>query len=446
LLKKVPGIFLGDDYIKPTFVEKKIYSNIKLLERHSIPTGLPIAIPATLGIDLIYWAFACYFSNRIFVPLPSNLPPTELQTLTASLGTHIIIQKNTISPTSLASNTQTKMRSDLEKVFCLIFTSGSSSGPRAVALTRDNFEASAKIHAKIHGDNPNDVWLCNLPLFHIGGLSIPFRAYFLGQNFAYSAEPYQNTFWENITHTSMVPTSLHRIFKNHDITPLSKLKAILLGGAPASESLLRLGENAKLPLLTTYGLTESSSQIVTTPYAFPRKIFDGVGQPTDDISLKISTNGIISIKGGVVAAGYWNGGDIKKITDDDGYFSTNDLGKIDSRGVLHILGRNDHTVISGGENIFPQEVENVLSAHPNIRACAVVGVADPEWGEKLVAAIELEDEKNCPSQQNLRDFLLQKINPRKIPKVFLFVSALPKSAVGKIIRHKVGDLFKKNSP
>lgn len=449
MIFRIPGIKIREGYISSENVTKNISRAIAVLNDKNLPVSAKIIVPTNLGIDAIYWIFAAVLTERVVVPISGDCTKPELNYIKRALGeSHLVLDPVPAEGSTGEINFSSAFFSS-DNPCAVIFTSGSSGKPKGIVLSRKNFLVSAKLHAKLHGENTSDRWLCNLPLNHVGGFSIPWRALFLGQDFAYEKQfnPETILWWirsNDITHISMVPTMLHRILNMGDIKAGKAFKAILLGGAPATEALLDRAENADLLILTTYGLTESCSQIITSPYSFPRRISDGVGLVNAG-QIRISAEGEIQIHKNFIAKTLLTeDGEQKTLTTEE-YFSSGDLGRIDENGHLHVLGRKDELIISGGVNIFPQEVEAALQKHKAIENCCVVGVPDEEWGQKLVAAIQLKADISTVSFSDLRDFLAQNLNSKKIPKEFLRVIEIPSTKSGKNIRHKVVEIFKKHS-
>jgi O-succinylbenzoic acid--CoA ligase len=212
---------------------------------------------------------------------------------------------------------------------------------------------------------------------------------------------------------SLVPTMLSRLLDAGLREPPS-LRWALLGGGPIAPALLERAAEAGVPVAPTYGMTEACSQIATHGWPLPR------------VQLRIA-DGEVLVRGPNVAAG---------AVADDGWLYTGDLGEIDERGRLVITGRRADTIISGGENVAPDEVEAVLLEHPAVADAAVHGRADPEWGEAVIAAVILRNGHEADGEE-LRDFCSTRLARFKVPKAVEFVERLPRTASGKLRRREL---------
>ncbi|GAB4451177.1 MAG: o-succinylbenzoate--CoA ligase [Anaerolineales bacterium] len=334
----------------------------------------------------------------------------------------------------------------------IFFTSGTSGFPKGAQLTFDNHHASALASAQRLGVNSRDRWLLNMPLYHIGGMSIVFRAALHGfaivlhPNFDVEAAHRALTN-ENITIVSLVPTMLHRLLeKDPAFKPSSSLRVILLGGAGAPVDLLEKALTLNLPLALTYGLTEAASQVATSTPAETRAKAGSVGKPlpgtTVDIvdesgkSLPRGEIGEIVISGRTVMHGYLDSKEPPK------RFHTGDIGYLDSDGDLWVLTRRTDLIVSGGENVYPEEVERALLKHPSVSEACVVGIPDAEWGQSVAAAVVLREP--C-SQETLIQFLREQVAGYKVPRRITFVEVLPRTASGKLKRAEIAGLLNLNT-
>jgi O-succinylbenzoic acid--CoA ligase len=203
---------------------------------------------------------------------------------------------------------------------------------------------------------------------------------------------------------------------------------VLLGGAAASPKLLRRAQDRRLPIVVTYGLTETCSQVVATPYASrfaPAECFAGV--PLAGIDLRI-TDGRIEVRGPTLMAGYWNEAPLVP----NAWFDTGDLGEIDAGGYLHVHARYMDLIVTGGENAYPAEVERVLEAFPGIAAAGVFGVLDEVWGHTVAAALVAE--KAPPPDAALFEYVSERLAPHKRPRHICYLPRLPQAPSGKLDR------------
>lgn len=296
---------------------------------------------------------------------------------------------------------------DLDAVAVGLQTSGSTGRPKPVDLTFGNLLWSALGSAALLDVRPEDSWLCALPLSHVGGLSILVRSAIYGTHARVLPR------WETdrvlhavqhepITLISVVPTTLQRLL-DAGLRERHALRHVLVGGAPIPPAHLRTG----LPVAATYGLTETASQVTTF----------GVALFCTRVAL--ADDGEVLVRGLTVAGG--------------GTLHTGDLGAWDDRGRLRIVGRKADTIVTGGENVAPAEVEGVLSEHPAVAEAAVFGRPHPAWGEAVVAAVVLRPGAHADDAE-LRRFCASRLAGFKVPKDISFVGGLPRTGSGKIRR------------
>jgi O-succinylbenzoic acid--CoA ligase len=315
---------------------------------------------------------------------------------------------------------QTSARASYEDVATVMHTSGTTSTPKPVELTYGNWQANALGSAVALGLDPAERWLCPMPLTHVGGLSILVRSVIyattavLHGHFDTQAvladlmDPARR-----ITMVSLVPTMLARLLDSGLENPPT-LRWALLGGAPTPRALLERAERAGVPVAPTYGMTEGCSQLFT--FGFPL--------PGVDLLLQGPEREVV-VRGPMVAPG---------ALDQHGWLHTGDLGRIDDRGRLEIVGRKSDTIITGGENVAPEEVEAVLEEHPSVAEAAVIGRPDPEWGEALVALVVPRDGAD---PEALRTHCRNRLAAFKVPKRVEFVDGLPRTRSGKLVRREL---------
>lgn len=308
----------------------------------------------------------------------------------------------------------------LDRPATIIFTSGSSGRPKAVMHTFGNHYYSAlgsNINVKV---GSHDRWLLSLPLYHVGGLGILFRCILSGAAVAIprvgmtTAEA-QELF--EATHLSMVEAQLYRLLHAAAIPPsFLKVKAILLGGGPVRAELLREAIGRKLPVFMSYGMTEMASQVATVqPKSPPDKRFTS-GLPLKYRECRVASTGEIFVKGHVLCAGYVEGNAVALPLDEEGWFATGDLGEIDAEGYLTVSGRKDNMFVSGGENIQPEEIEQVLRACEGVADACVVPVPDAEFGHRPVAFVRA---RNGELDTDLIHMRLEGVLPRyKLPVAY----------------------------
>ncbi len=299
-------------------------------------------------------------------------------------------------------------------------TSGTTAAPKPVALTYENFLASALGSAVALGLDPAERWLCPMPLTHVGGLSIPIRSSIYATTAVlhgrFDTEAVLNELMDpsrRITLVSLVPTMLARLLDAGLQSPPT-LRWALLGGGPISPALLARADGAGVPVAPTYGMTEACSQIAT------------FGWPLPGVELRTSS-GEIKVRGAIVSPAE---------VDEFGWLHTGDLGRFDERGRLEIVGRKADTIVTGGENVAPGEVEAALLEHPAVADAAVHPRSDPEWGEAVVATVVLRDGATAGPEE-LRAHCAARLAGFKVPKAVEFADGLPRTPSGKLLRRQL---------
>jgi o-succinylbenzoate---CoA ligase len=315
---------------------------------------------------------------------------------------------------------------DMDDLACKVLTSGSSGVPHPVGLTYGNFLWSSVGSAFNIGVEPQDRWLCCLPLSHISGLGIVMRSVIYGTTAVVHdgfdvdrvAEALER---DEITVVSLVATMLTRLLDAG--ADLSGPRAILVGGGPVPEDPLEEAIGRGATVVQTYGLTEACSQVTTLAPAEARRKLGSAGRPLLTTHLRIQ-DGEILVQGPTVAPAS---------TDADGWLHTGDLGRIDEEGFLYVDDRIDDMIVSGGENVVPAEVEKVLLRHPEVADAAVVGREDPEWQQAVTAIVVLEDGSGA-TPDDLRRHCAESLAGFKVPKRVELAAALPRTPSGKLMR------------
>lgn len=276
-----------------------------------------------------------------------------------------------------------------DRLVTMVFTSGSTGTPKAAVHSFGNHYYSAVGSNENIQLQPGDRWLLALPLYHVGGIGILYRCLLAGATIV--LQPSNCTLGETIgeykiTHLSLVPTQLGRLLQEEGA--YSCLRAILVGGSAVSSRLVLEAFEAGLPLYTTYGMTEMSSQVTTTPPGATLQQLFTSGRLLPHRDIRLTEDGVILVRGETLFKGYWERGTPVSSCDEEGWFRTSDLGKWTDEGFLRVLGRIDYMFISGGENIHPEEIEQALLRIDGIEAAIVVPVEDREFGFRPVAVLK----------------------------------------------------------
>jgi O-succinylbenzoic acid--CoA ligase len=315
---------------------------------------------------------------------------------------------------------------DMDDICCRVLTSGSTGAPHPVGLTYGNFLWSAVGSGFNIGVDPQDRWLCCVPLSHIAGLGIVMRSVIYG-----TAAVLHDGFdvdrvaaaleGDDITVVSVVTTMLTRLLEAG--ADLSRPRAILVGGGPVPGGPLEEAVAKGATVIQTYGLTETCSQVTTLTPADARRKLGSAGRPLLTTHLRIQ-DGEILVQGPTVAPGR---------ADPDGWLHTGDLGHIDEEGFLYVKDRIDDLIVSGGENVVPAEVEEILLRHPEVADAAVVGREDPEWQQAVTAVVVLESGSTM-TPDDLRRHCAESLASFKVPKRVELAAALPRTPSGKLMR------------
>ena len=335
---------------------------------------------------------------------------------------------------------------ELDDPQLMVFTSGSTGQPKAVVLTMGNLLASATASGFRLGVLPDDRWLLTLSLYHVGGIAPIFRSTLYGTAVVIreSFDPggvADDIERHDVTVVSLVPTMLAEMLERRG-TLSDSLRAVLLGGAPAPDSLIERCRNYSIPVFPTYGMTETASQIAT---ARPQQAFERagtVGRPllwteltvVDDEGQPVEAGerGEIVVSGPMVTAGYYGDVDANVEAFCEHGLRTGDVGYASEHGYLYVLNRLDDRIITGGENVDPGEVVEALRSHPEVDEAAVVGLDDDTWGERVAALVVPRTEPL--SADSLEGHCRDRLAGYKLPRVIAVTDSLPRTASGTIKR------------
>jgi O-succinylbenzoic acid--CoA ligase len=341
---------------------------------------------------------------------------------------------------------------NLSDICTIMYTSGTTGHPKGVMQSYGNHWWSAVGSVLNLGVNESDCWLCSVPLFHISGFSILMRSVIYGMPIVlhetFDAEKTIKDINEkNVSIMSIVGTMLKRVVETLGAERLpGHFRCMLLGGGPAPLPLLVACTEKEIPVFQTYGMTESSSQIVTLAPEYSLTKLGSAGKPLFPSEIRIEGEdggaaqagmaGEIIIKGPNVTAGYLNRPDATAEKIRDCWLYTGDIGYLDEDGFLYVLDRRSDLIISGGENIYPAEIEAVLLSHPSVQDAGVIGIDNEQWGQVPVAFL-VTKEGDYPSEEALRQFCGERLAKYKVPKAFYFIEKMPRNAAKKLLRRNL---------
>jgi O-succinylbenzoic acid--CoA ligase len=409
------------------------------LQARGAGRGSRVAIALPAGVDFAQAVHACLLLGAVAMPVDLRLAPAE-RALIADGSAVLVDEPLGEGPPREGPSEEglgpapkpVELRHDLDATAVVIHTSGTTAAPRPVELTYGNILWSALGSAVALGLDPDERWLCALPLSHVGGLSILLRSTI----YATTAVVHERFESERVLHAlrservtlvSLVATTLSRLLDAGLERPPS-LRCALTGGGPVPAALVRRAHDAGVPVSLTYGLTESCSQATTTPLAEIAGAPASAGTPLFCTRVQIAEDGEILLAGPTVAPA---------AAAADGWLHTGDLGELDEHGRLRVSGRKADTIVSGGENVAPAEVEAVLESHPGVLEAAVLGRIDPQWGEAVTAIVVARGHAALDVEE-LRAHCASALASFKVPKRFVLTAEpLPRTRSGKLLRREL---------
>ena len=450
----------------------RLASGVCALLQGRCQPGDKIAILMPNGLPFVLSILALMRLRAISVPLNTRLTDSELRyqpdnaackfvisvSETRQLATECAADALELPPVDLLPTVPPAANSNLGALdpdadFAIIHTSGTTGRPKAAILTLGNIHHSAIASAARLGVEANDRWLCVLPLYHVGGLSIVLRSLIYGTAFqlmrfdvaavnrALSEQP--------ITLVSLAPTMLRRLLDAKTRAWNPRLRLVLLGGEHAPPALIERALADGVPVAASYGLSEASSQVATAMPDTLRRKSGTVGKPLHGMAVRIvddkgadcppDTPGEALVKGASVMRGYHGDTAATATALREGWLHTGDIGCMDTDGDLFILQRRGDLIVSGGENVYPAEVEAALRLHPSVADALVFGMADERWGQRVAVLIQLAAGETMTAE-DMQAFARRHLAGYKIPRAIAFAD-LPRTASGKVLRSAAHDTF-----
>ena len=342
-----------------------------------------------------------------------------------------------------AANPGTAISVDDPWVIC--FTGGSTGAPKGVILTHGNILWNAINTVASWGITASDVAILNAPLFHTGGLNVFTAPLIYAGGTSLVCRGFEPDQVFDLMNRATLLFGVPTMFLALQAHPrwatanLAHLRLVISGGAPCPLPVFEAFWARDVAFTTGYGLTEAGPNTFWLPREQVRAKPGAVGYPLMHVEVKL-VDGELLVRGPHVTPGYWNNpAATTAAIDDEGWLHTGDLAQRDADGAYSIVGRKKDMFISGGENVYPAEIENVLAAHPALAAAAVVGVPDPRWGE-VGCAIVVRHAGAAIDEAGLRDHCRASLAAYKVPKRYLFVDALPTTNVGKVDRRRLVEI------
>ena len=414
-----------------------------------------IAILSDNSVTMAIYVLATMLVHKEVLLLNVHLKPKEIENQLAQLDVTTVlnsVERREQFPNSISTivfESLEHILSDVEAddtfdwtfedrdIAAIMNTSATTGQFKSVPLRWGQIRAHVQASKEVLGKTEQDNWLMVLPIFHVSGLSILLRSLYNGTAVTIlpkydEAQVLKLIESENINMMSLVPTILTQLepsISHH------KLRIILLGGEFIPMALIDACEKKSLPIYKTYGMTETFSQSVTfSVLDYPHKR-DSVGKPLPGMQVRIDKPdvdgvGEIHLTGPMVMTGYI---DKKPI---DGDLNTDDIGYVDEDGFVYILNRRKDLIISGGENIYPKELEDLVYTLPSVKECAIVPVPDPKWGQVPALFVAFHDGESMIADAIL-SFMTKSLAKYKVPKYVKILPALPRNGTGKIVRNEL---------
>jgi fatty-acyl-CoA synthase len=436
-----------------------------IAEQIGAPAGERIAYLGRNGLELLALALGAERCGAIFVPLNWRLAPPEIGALLADCGPKLVVAQEEVRPllggTKAVTDALEQIRGTAPRQFSrldagrpiiILYTSGTTGQPKGVIVTADNAFAAGLNFISVGDVAATTVAMSDLPMFHVIGLVTMARSTLMSggtlvlsdrfipaRTLGALADPALG-----ITHYFAVPVMAEALARDPAFTPsaLQRLDAIFLGGAPLAPALIERFLDMGVPLVNGYGMSECGTAIhVPVDPEVVRRSGGAVGLPAPHIAVRLVRDGRdvpdgevgeVWVRGPSVSPGYWKRPQETVVAFADGWYRSGDLARREPDGMYRLVDRLKDMYVSGGENVFPAEVEAVLAAHAAVADAAVLGVPDTQWGETGLAFVVARD--GHFESKELRAHCLARLAKYKCPARFVAIDAIPRSAAGKILK------------
>lgn len=466
-----PNLLLKRAYLSPdrialrfgeeTWTFQQLYNEAnefaEKLHSKGILPGMRIAILSSSHAELVIAIHGCLQLGCELVMLNERLSEVELNYQLHDSQPNILLVDNherSISYSQRLSFTdiQTNDRKvyslerewPKERTISIMYTSGTTGRPKGVCQSLENHVMSATGSALHLGIDPEDCWLCIVPLFHISGFSILMRSVLYGMTISLHTKFDEEKVVDEIldgaaTRMSLVAVMLQRIvsvLENRNQYFPDSFRSMLVGGGPVPLTYLERAIARNIPVLQTYGMTETASQTTTLSSEDAIRKLGSAGKPLFFADVRIDGEekmGEICIKGPHVTKGYIGVAETKKPLL-DGWLHTGDVGYLDEEGYLFVVDRRSDLIISGGENIYPAELEQALVKHPAVVEAGVTGRQDDKWGQVPIAFVVVKEQVSI---EELKTFMKTQLATYKLPKEYYFIDTLPRNGANKLVRREL---------
>lgn len=440
-----------------------------------VSEGSRVALLASNSLDFAAFVHALTYLGAILVPLNTRLTLEELRWQLRDVKAELLVCDADFAPLmhdiaqaipDLPHSTFDALKAlpakdiplraliDLQATQVIMYTSGTTGQPKGALITYGMQWWSAIGSMLNLGLDPADIWLACLPFFHIGGLSILMRSVIYGMGVyvqkRFDASALNRAIREEgITMISVVAVMLQRMQAELESSGQSYppvLRCVLLGGGPAPLPLLEASAARNIPVVQTYGLTESCSQAVTLSPSDALRKPGSAGKPLAAVQLRIMHEGRVAhvneageiwLKGPTITPGYDGRPETTSKAFHDGWFATGDLGYLDEEGYLYVLDRRADLIISGGENVYPAEIEAALLSHPAVEEAGVRGQPDAQWGQVPVAFVRLRAGYDVGEEELLNHVATRLARYKQPRSIYQVKEPLPRNSSGKLLRREL---------
>ncbi len=446
------------------------------LKAMGIGRGSRVGLRAPTSIDWVFAAHATFWLGATLVPLHPSTTEQELAFQLDALPLDVLLvdADSDVSRVDVplmpleelsgpAGAECAPANVDVDDIMTVLFTSGTTGTPKAVPLTVQNHMASATASALRLGLCEDDHWLCCLPLCHVGGLAIVLRSAIYGTSFELVEKFEADRILDMLaarpaTLASFVPTMVYRLLEATDGPIESTLRAVLVGGGPIDAQLLRQARERGIPALPTYGMTEAGSQLATlSPHEAnddpTGRLLATAGSPLVGVEFRVERDdgsrcapdeaGALWARGPMLTHGYLGFEEANRERFRDGWFRTGDVGRLDADGYLHIEHRKTDLIVTGGENVDPNEVETVLRRVAAVADTTVVGIDDDEWGQVVAALVvpRHDDTQTDELINELESCCRSQLAAFKVPRRWRLIAQIPRTPSGKVRRNQARRLL-----